>query len=129
MTDRGERDLSTDATFEERRLHLAHLSDEELYTRFWELTEKLVEPLLQAGREYTTPAIERSVLLRMGFSSIEAQAIVRGVIDHGLMGRGAGHVVWKVSEELGLSIREAGLALVEGRHWDVAKRLFDEVAS
>lgn len=91
MTDRGERDLSTDATFEERRLHLAHLSDEELYTRFWELTEKLVEPLLQAGREYTTPAIERSVLLRMGFSSIEAQAIVRGVIDHGLMGRGAGH--------------------------------------
>ena len=94
MTDRGERDLSTDATFEERRLHLAHLADEELYTRFWELTEKLVEPLLHAGREYTTPAIERSVLLRMGVSSIEAQASVRGVSDHGLMGRGAGHVVW-----------------------------------
>ena len=129
MTDRRDRDMSADATFEERRRHLRHLSDEELYTRFWELTEKLVEPLLQAGREYTTPAIERSVLLRMGFSSLEAQAIVRGVIDHGLMGRGAGHVVWKVSEELELSIRETGLSLAEGRHWDVAARLFDEVIS
>ncbi len=125
MTDHEERE----AIFEERRQHLAHLSDEELYARFWELTEKVVEPLLQAGREYTTPAIERSILLRMGFSSLEAQAIVRGVIDHGLMGRGAGHVVWKVSEELGLSIREAGLALAEGMYWDVAARLFDEVAS
>ncbi len=129
MTDRETRDTSTDATFEERRRHLAHLSDEELYTRFWELTEKVVEPLLQAGREYTTPAIERSILLRIGFSSLEAQAIVRGVIDHGLMGKGAGHVVWKVSEELGLTIRESGLALAEGKHWDEATRLFDEAAS
>ncbi len=129
MTDRETRDTSTDATFEERRRHLAHLSDEELYTRFWELTEKVVEPLLQAGREYTTPAIERSILLRMGFSSLEAQSIVRGVIDHGLMGRGAGHVVWKVSEELGLTIRESGLALAKGKHWDEAARLFDEAAS
>jgi D-ornithine 4,5-aminomutase subunit alpha len=129
VTDRDNREMSTDATFEERRRHLVHLSDEELYTLFWELTEKVVEPLLQAGREYTTPAIERSILLRMGFSSLEAQAVVRGVIDHGLMGRGAGHVVWKVSEELGLTIRESGLALAEGKHWDVAERLFDEVAS
>ena len=129
MTDRDNREMAADATFAERRRHLAHLSDEELYTLFWELTEEVVEPLLQAGREYTTPAIERSILLRMGFSSLEAQAIVRGVIDHGLMGRGAGHVVWKVSEELGLSIRESGLALAEGKHWDVAARLFDEVAS
>lgn len=129
MTDQEGKDTAKDATFEERRRHLAHLSDEELYTLFWELTEKVVEPLLQAGREYTTPAIERSILLRMGFSSLEAQAIVRGVIDHGLMGRGAGHVVWKVSEELGLSIRETGLSLAGGGHWDVAKRLFDEVAS
>ncbi|HHW94286.1 MAG TPA: ornithine aminomutase [Clostridiaceae bacterium] len=129
MADRERRDVSTDATFEERRRHLAHLSDEGLYRRFWELTEKIVEPLLQVGREYTTPAIERSILLRMGFSSIEAQAIVRGVIDHGLMERGAGHIVWKVSEELGFSIRESGLLLAEGKHWDVALRLFDEVAS
>ena len=80
MTDRDNREMAADATFAERRRHLAHLSDEELYTLFWELTEEVVEPLLQAGREYTTPAIERSILLRMGFSSLEAQAIVRGVM-------------------------------------------------
>lgn len=117
------------AAFEERRRHLAHLSDEELFSYFWELADKIVDPLLQAGREYTTPAIERSVLLRMGFSSLEAQAIVRGVIDHGLMGRGAGHVVWRVSDELKIPVRDAGLALADGRFWDVAAGLFGEVLS
>lgn len=129
MSDKDKLHASATATFEERRQHLAHLTDEELYTYFWELAEKIVDPLLQAGKEYTTPAIERSVLLRMGFSSIEAQAIVRAVIDHGLMGRGAGHVVWKVADELRLPIREAGLSLAEGRHWDVVSQLFGEVAS
>ena len=32
--------------FEERRSHLKDLSDEELKERFWELTEKLVDPLI-----------------------------------------------------------------------------------
>ena len=64
--------------FQERRAHLANLTDDQLEARFWELANKLVDPLLKMGYEYTSPAVERSVLLRMGFSSIEAKAIVDG---------------------------------------------------
>ena len=68
--------------FAERHEHLASLTDEQLEARFWELANKLVDPLLEMGYEYTSPAVERSVLLRMGFSSIEAKAIVDGCIEH-----------------------------------------------
>ena len=81
-------------------------------------------PLLELGRRNTTPSIERSVLLRMGFSSIEARAIVEGVIDRGLMGKGAGHVVYKLAKSKGMDTRDAGLALAEGRHWNDVLELF-----
>ncbi len=55
--------------FEVRRKHIAELTDEELYQRFWELTDQVVDPLLELGRKNTTPSVERSVLLRMGVSS------------------------------------------------------------
>jgi|LSQX01.1.fsa_nt_gb D-ornithine 4,5-aminomutase subunit alpha len=111
-------------SFEERRAHLAALSDDALYDYFWELTAKVVDPLLALGRDFTTPAIERSVLLRMGFSSLEAAPIVDGALSRGLIGKGCGHVVWKLSQALGVSIREAGTALARGEHWDEAERLF-----
>ncbi|HHT45403.1 MAG TPA: ornithine aminomutase [Fastidiosipila sp.] len=114
-------------SFEERRKHLASLSDEELYNYFWELTAKVVDPLLELGKKNTTPAIERSVLLRMGFSSLEAAPIVDGIVARGLIGKGAGHVVWKLSEALGVSVRDAGVALASGKHWDEAVALFKEV--
>lgn len=114
-------------SFEDRRKHLASLSDEELYNYFWELTAKVVDPLLELGKKNTTPAIERSVLLRMGFSSLEAAPIVDGIIARGLIGKGAGHVVWKLSESLGVSVREAGVLLAEGKHWDDVVSLFKEV--
>ncbi len=72
--------------FQERRKHIANLSDEELYNRFWELTEQVVEPLLDLGRKNTTPSVERAVLLRMGVSSLDTQKIVEGCMDRGLMG-------------------------------------------
>ncbi|MFA7662140.1 MAG: D-ornithine 4,5-aminomutase subunit OraS, partial [Anaerovoracaceae bacterium] len=56
--------------FEVRRMHIANLTDEELYDRFWALTQQVVEPLLELGRKNTTPSIERAVLLRMGISSL-----------------------------------------------------------
>ena len=56
--------------FEVRRKHIAELTDEELYQRFWELTDQVVDPLLELGRKNTTPSVERSVLLRMGVSSL-----------------------------------------------------------
>ena len=110
--------------FQERRGHLAGLSDAELSQRFWALAEELVEPMLKLGYENTTPAIERSVLLRMGFSSIEAKAIVEGCVEHALMGHGAGNVVYRVAQANNLSIREAGVALSKGEYFDQAETLF-----
>ena len=110
--------------FNESRAHLANLSDQELYERFWSLASDIVDPLLELGRKNTSPAIERSVLLRMGFSSIEAKAIVDGVIDRGLMGKGAGHVVYKLAKSKNISVREAGVALADGKMWQEAADLF-----
>ena len=45
--------------FEQRRKHIANLSDKELYDRFWELTAQVVDPLLELGRKNTTPSVER----------------------------------------------------------------------
>lgn len=112
--------------FAERRKHIAGLSDEELYNRFWELTEKVVAPMLELGRKNTTPSVERSVLLRMGISSLETQKIVEGCMDRGLMPHGAGHVVYKLSKEKKISIPEAGTLLAEGKCWDEAAALFKE---
>jgi D-ornithine 4,5-aminomutase subunit alpha len=110
--------------YEVRRQHIKNLSEEELKKRFWELAEKVVEPMLDLGYKNTTPAIERSILLRMGFSSLEVKPIVEGVIKKGLMRKGAGNVVWRLSKKLGVSVREAGLSLSEGKYWDEVEKLF-----
>jgi len=110
--------------FAERRKHIAGLSDKELYDRFWELTSQVVDPLLVLGKKNTTPSIERSVLLRMGISSLETKPIVEGCIDRGLMGKGAGHVVYKLAQEKGISIKEAGTMLAGGKGWDDVVALF-----
>jgi D-ornithine 4,5-aminomutase subunit alpha len=111
--------------FKERRKHLANLSEEELENRFWELAEKIVDPLVDLAEKNTTPSIERSVLLRMGFSSLEASAIVDGAIDRGLIGKGAGHIVYRLAGEKNMEIRETGLKLVEGDLWDEAIDIFE----
>lgn len=110
--------------FQERRGHLANLSEEELEKRFWELSERIVDPIIKLAYENTSPSIERSVLLRMGFSSIEAKTIVDGIIDKGFIGKGAGNVLFRLSKEHNISIREAGLKLIEGQYWDALDDLF-----
>ena len=110
--------------YSKRREHLAQLSDEELKARFWSLTEQLVDPLLQLGKENTSPAIERSVLLRMGFSSLEAKAIVDGCMARGILGHGAGNVVYRYAKEKGLELRAAGLLLQQPEKMDEAAALF-----
>lgn len=110
--------------FETRRQHLKDLTEEELERRFWELAEKIVDPLIELAYKHTSPSIERSVLLRMGFSSIEAKAIVEGAVDRGLLGKGAGHLVYRLAKEKGMDIREAGLKLVEGEMWDEVVNIF-----
>ena len=115
--------------FEERRKHLQSLSDQEIHDRFWELAHQIVQPMIELGKKNTTPSIERSVLLRMGFSSLEAKPIIEGVLDRGLISKGAGHVVYKLAKEKNIGIREAGLMLVNGEGWDEVVNLFSKEAA
>lgn len=110
--------------FEVRRKHLANLSEVELEQRFWKLAEEVMTPLVELAKNNTTPAVERSVLLRMGFSSLEAKDIVDNTIDRGLMGKGAGNIVYRVAKELGRDYREVGRELGNGQHWDTAVAIF-----
>lgn len=112
--------------FSERRKKLESFSDEELYNHFWKLTEQVVDPLLELGMKNTSPSIERSVLLRMGISSLDAKPIVEGCIDRGLIGKGAGHVVYKLAKTKDITIEEAGKLLAEGQAWDEAAALFKQ---
>ena len=111
--------------FEIRRKHIMELSDEELENRFWQLADKITDPLIKLAAENTTPSIERSVLLRMGFSSLEAKDIVDNTIDRGLMGKGSGNVVYSVAKSLERDYREVGRELAKGMHWDIAVKLFE----
>ncbi len=110
--------------FEARRKHLAALSDEELKATFWRLANQAVEPLVDLAKTHTSPSLERSVLLRMGFSSLEAKDLVEKTMAHELMGKGAGHVVFRYHQLTSLSIREAGLALINGEGWDAITHSF-----
>lgn len=110
--------------FQNRRKHLANLTEEQLEERFWKLAEKIVDPIIELAEKNTSPSIERSVLLRMGFSSLEAKSIVDGAIDRGMMSKGVGHIVYKLAKVKNMEIREAGLKLAEGQMWDDAITLF-----
>lgn len=104
--------------FEQRREKLQSMSDEELHHHFWHLVEKIVEPLIDEARTHTTPAIERSILLRMGFSSIEANKLVEKMLECNLLGHGAGRLVLELAKAKQLSIREAGASLLSDQYWE-----------
>lgn len=110
--------------YKSRSEHLKQLSDAQLEARFWELAQKVVDPLLKLGYENTSPAIERSVLLRMGFSSLEAKAIVDGCVENSLLAHGAGNVVYRLSKANNISVRDAGVALADGKLWNEATAQF-----
>jgi D-ornithine 4,5-aminomutase subunit alpha len=97
--------------FETRREHLKDLSDEELYNRFWDLTAQIVDPLIDLAKTHTSPGIEEAVVLRMGFSSLESKAIVNRCVEHNLLGKGAGHAVYKLAQQRNIPIKDAGLIL------------------
>jgi D-ornithine 4,5-aminomutase subunit alpha len=104
--------------FTTRRAHLQHLSDEELHAYFWHLADLLVQPLVEEARTHTSPSIERSVLLRMGFSSLEAKPLVNQMGDKGLLGHGVGNLVLQLAQKKGITVREAGLSLLAGTYWE-----------
>ena len=107
-----------------RREPLKDLTEEELEARFWATCQRIVEPMLELARTNTTPSIERSVLLRMGFSSAEAAGIVTHTMEQGLMGKGCGHLVYRLARVQSCSIREAGLKLATGEGFDRLKADF-----
>lgn len=104
--------------FTARRAHLQALSDTELHAYFWQLAQRIVTPLVEEARTHTTPSIERSVLLRMGFSSIEAKTLVEQMRQRELLRYGAGRLVLELAKEKNLSVHEVGTALLAGRYWE-----------
>jgi D-ornithine 4,5-aminomutase subunit alpha len=113
--------------FEFRRKHLSDLSDEELYNRFWSLTEEIVKPLIDMAYTHTSPSVERSVLLRMGFSSIEAGNIVKEGMKMKLLGKGMGNVVLTYSRLKCIPYLKAGEELSRGIGWnEVSKAMRGE---
>lgn len=110
--------------FEVRRQHLKDLSEEELEKRFWQLAREIVSPMVDMAGKYTSPSIERSVLLRMGFSSLEAKPIVDKIAEIGLLGKGAGNVVYRLAENRKIGIYEAGTAIIDGGCDEEIKGLF-----
>lgn len=108
--------------FSTRRAGINAMSDEELHRYFWSLADKLVAPLIEEARTHTTPSIERSVLLRMGFSSIEATTLVERMNQRGLLGHGAGRLVLELAKAKEISVRAAGTALLAGDYWEELPR-------
>ncbi len=110
--------------FEARQKELHKLSDEELKERFWQLCSQVVDPIVDLAKTHTSPSIERSVLLRMGIDSITAHGVVDRILEAGLLGKGAGHVVLKVSQKIGTDIRAAAAAILNNK--DVLVDLFQD---
>ena len=101
------------AAYETRRQSLKNLSDEELKKRFWDLCNKVVEPMVKLAKTHTSPSIERSVLMRMGIDSVTAAAVVTRVKEADLIKKGAGQVVMRAAEKLKVDVRTAAKQLVE----------------
>lgn len=110
------------ARFEAKQKVLKKMSDEELKDRFWELCQQLVDPIVELSKTHISPSIERSVLLRMGVDSISAHGVVDRIYEAGLLGKGAGHVLLKLSQKSGKSLRDCAQDILDDK--DVLQGLF-----
>jgi D-ornithine 4,5-aminomutase subunit alpha len=108
--------------FEKRQVELHKMSDQELKDRFWELCDQVVTPIIDLAKTHTSPSIERSILLRMGIDSVSSHGVVDRIYEAGLLGKGAGHVVLKVSQKTGKDIRGAAEAILADK--EILKGLF-----
>lgn len=95
------------ARFDTLRAELRTMNDDQLKARFWQLCEEVMTPVVDLARTHTSPSIERSVLLRMGIDSVTTHAVVDNINLAGLLGKGAGHVVLRLSQRANCDIREA----------------------
>jgi D-ornithine 4,5-aminomutase subunit alpha len=110
-------------SFSERRERLMSLNDEELYQKFWMLADQLTKPLAKFASVHTTPSVERSVLLRMGFNSLQAGAFVERCLSEGVIGQGAGGVLLRYASQHKVTLFQAFDMLMELKSW---KALFHE---
>jgi len=85
-----------------------------------------VDPLIDLAKTHTSPSIERSVLLRMGFDSITAKNIVDKIFEQKMLGKGAGNVVYKFAQARQIDYLIAGEMLVKEDHWDEVRELFGD---
>ncbi len=108
--------------FEKRKAELEKLSDAELKDRFWELCNQVVEPIVDLARTHTSPSIERSILLRMGIDSITAHGVVDRILEAGLLGKGAGHVVLALAQKNNCDLRSSATSILENK--DILAGLF-----
>ncbi len=111
--------------FENRREHLKDMSSIELKEYFMKLSEEMIEPLLDLAYNNTSKSIERSVLLRMGFSSIDAKVIVNVLAEQNLLRKGAGHCVYILSKNKKISIQEAGELIKNGEEIEYIMEIFE----
>jgi D-ornithine 4,5-aminomutase subunit alpha len=111
--------MKREEDFQVRREHLKNLTDEQLYERFWSLTEQIVQPLTDLSKTHTSPGIERSVVLRMGFSSLQAQPIVDFGTKYSLLGKGIGNVIITYAKLKNIDYLKAGDELSKGIGWDL----------
>lgn len=95
------------ARFETLRAELATMDDDALKDRFWQLCQEVMTPVVELGKIHTTPSIERSVLLRMGIDSVTTHAVVENLNVAGILGKGAGHAVLRLSQRDGIDLRAA----------------------
>ncbi|MEK6265958.1 MAG: ornithine aminomutase subunit alpha [Clostridium sp.] len=104
--------------FEKRSEHLKGLTEEQLYDRFWSLTEKIVNPIVDLAYTHTSPSIERSVVLRMGFSSLQAKPLIDYGTKYNLLGKGIGNVILTYAKLKDMDYLKAGEELAKGIGWD-----------
>lgn len=110
--------------FETRREHLKDMSSIELKEYFLKLSEQMIEPLLDLAYNNTSKSIERSVLLRMGFSSIDAKVIANKLDEQNLLRKGAGHCVYILSKNKNISIQKAGELIKNGEEINYLMEIF-----
>lgn len=111
--------------FNERSKKLKNMTDEELDNYFWELVGKVVDPLVDLAKTHTSPSIERSVLLRMGFNSLQAKALVEKIVEHNLLSKGAGNIVYQLSKSKNMEIIDTGKALINDQYWEDVEKIFE----
>ena len=110
------------ARFEQKREQLKQMTDGQLKDRFWQLCDQAVAPIVELAKTHTSPSIERAVLLRMGVDSISSHGVVDRILEAGLLGKGAGHVVLRLCQKTGKDVRAAAAAILESK--EVLQGLF-----